>query len=219
MHVPPAALVDTRHQYTRLFDVYVPIALAVLGVIVIAVVVLVLRARRRAPQGASRRHENHALEGTYAGLLALTVAGLLYLTFSAEHQVDTVANREHPALTIHVIGSQWEWTFVYPGYHVTIRSGTTGRRTFVVPTGEPVRFALTSVDVIHSFWISALDYKHDLIPGMTQYQTLTFSRPGLFHGQCAEFCGLRHADMLFSVRAVSPGRFRAWATAAGRAGA
>lgn len=217
MHALSAALVDTRHQYVRLFDIYVPIAVGVLGVIVIAVLVLVLRSRRRAVQDASRRHENHALESTYAVLLALTVAGLLYFTFSAEHQVDTVANREHPALTIDVIGSQWEWTFTYPAYHVTVRSGTTGLRTFVVPTGQPVRFALTSADVIHSFWVPALDYKHDLIPGMTQYQTLTFSRPGLFQGQCAEFCGLRHADMVFSVKAVPPAQFRAWAAGGGKA--
>ena len=216
MHALPAALVDTRHEYVRLFDVYVPIALGVLGAIIVLVLVLVLRNRRRAPEHASRRHENHVLEGTYAGLLAVTVAGLLYLTFSAEHQVDTVANRARPALTIDVIGAKWEWTFVYPAYHVTVRSGTTGPHTFLVPTGEPVRFALASADVIHSFWIPELRYKHALIPGMTQYQTLTFPRAGLFQGQCAEFCGLRHADMVFSVRAVSLARFRAWAASRGK---
>jgi cytochrome c oxidase subunit 2 len=72
------------------------------------------------------------------------------------------------------------------------------------------------VDVIHSFWIPALRYKHDAIPGSVQVTTLTFGR-GVFPGQCAEFCGLRHADMIFVAHAVSPVAFAAWAQSKGRA--
>jgi cytochrome c oxidase subunit 2 len=77
-----------------------------------------------------------------------------------------------------------------------------------------VRFNLTSLDVIHSFWIPALRYKHDAIPGSVQLTTLTFSR-GVFPGQCAEFCGLRHSDMIFTAYAVSPSAFIAWARSKG----
>jgi cytochrome c oxidase subunit 2 len=98
-----------------------------------------------------------------------------------------------------------------------VRSGTVGRQPLVVPTGEPIRFDLVSADVIHAFWIPEVDYKHDLIPGSTQVTTLSFGRPGTFQGQCAEFCGLRHADMIFPVDAVSPARFSAWARAGGKA--
>ena len=83
-----------------------------------------------------------------------------------------------------------------------------------MPAGEAVRFNLTSVDVIHSFWIPALRYKHDAIPGSTQVITLLFSR-GVFPGQCAEFCGLRHADMIFTAHAVSRAAFTAWAQSRG----
>jgi cytochrome c oxidase subunit 2 len=85
----------------------------------------------------------------------------------------------------------------------------------VVPANAPVRFELRSTDVIHSFWIPALRYKHDAIPGSVQRITLVFDRVRVFPGQCAEFCGLRHADMVFSVRAVSESAFRAWAAAGG----
>ena len=71
--------------------------------------------------------------------------------------------------------------------------------------------------MIHAFWIPHTDYKHDAIPGSTQVFTLDFPAPGVFQGECAEFCGLRHADMLFTVHAVSPPAFAAWA-AARRAG-
>jgi cytochrome c oxidase subunit II len=210
-------LVDTRHEYYRVFDIYVPIAIGVFAVIALTSLFLVIRNRRRAPEHASRRSNNEPLEGTYALFLACVVAFLLYLTYSAEHRTDTVASRERPSLTVRVVASKWEWRFVYPAWHITVNSGVLGEGTLVVPTGEAVRFTLTSVDVIHAFWIPEVRYKHDLTPGSTQSATLDFSVPGVFQGQCAEFCGLRHADMVFRVRAVSPARFRAWARSGGRA--
>jgi len=75
---------------------------------------------------------------------------------------------------------------------------------------------LSTIDVIHAFWIPQLRYKRDLIPGTTESATLLFDRAGSFPGQCAEFCGLRHADMVFTVRAVNPAQFTAWARAGGK---
>ncbi len=208
------ALVSTRSEYDHLFSIYVPIAVGVFVVIVIVVVGSVVIFRRRSVERAARWHEHNLLEGSYAVLLACVAAFLLYLTFTAEHQVDTVANRERPALTVDVTASKWEWTFTYPAYGFSIRSGTVGRQPLVVPTGEPVRFNLTSADVIHSFWIPALRYKRDAIPGATEVATLMFS-DGVFAGQCAEFCGLRHADMIFVAHAVSRGAFATWAHSKG----
>ncbi len=208
-------LVSTRTEYDHLFSIYLPIAIGVFALIVLVVLVVVLIYRRRPPERAARWHEHNPIEGTYAVLLACTAAFLLYLTFSAEHQTDTVANRQRAAVVIDVIASKWEWTFTYPGYGFSVRSGTVGRQPLVVPAGEAVRFNLTSLDVIHSFWIPALRYKHDAIPGSTQIITLSFGR-GVFPGQCAEFCGVRHADMLFTAYAVSPSAFATWARSKGR---
>ncbi len=213
----PPALVDTRHEYQHLFSIYVPIAIGVFVLIVVVALGAVLIYRRRPAERAARWHENNRLEGSYAVLLTLTVAFLLYLTFTAEHRVDTVANEQRPAVSVDVIGAKWEWTFVYPAYRITQHSGTVGREPLVVPVNAPVRFHITSADVIHAFWIPHLDYKHDAIPGSTQLATLTFTRTGLFQGECAEFCGLRHSDMLFNVRVVPAARFRAWARSGGKA--
>lgn len=210
------ALIDTRREYDHLAAIYVPIAIGVFSAIVLAVAFALLRYHGRAPQQAARWHESNRLEGGYAVLLALVVAFLLYLTFTAEHRVDTVAAHQTPALTVDVTGAKWEWTFYYPRYGITERSGTIGRQPLVVPSREAVRFELQSVDVIHAFWIPELEYKHDLIPGSTQVATLSFGQTGLFQGACAEFCGLRHADMTFNVRAVSRAQFTAWADSRGK---
>ncbi len=210
------ALVDTRHEYGHLFSIYVPIAIGVFAVVACAVGFAVIRYRNRPPERAARFHENNPLEGAYAGGLTLIVAFLLYLTFTAEHRVDTVANRQTPAVTIDVMGAKWEWTFSYPAYGITRHSGTVGRQALVVPTGEPVRIDLSSADVIHAFWIPYTRYKHDAFPGSVQVFTLAFGTAGVFQGECAEFCGLRHADMLFSVHAVAPRAFAAWARGGGR---
>lgn len=209
------APISTRSEYDHLFSIYVPIAIGVFLLIVLAGVISVAVFRRRPVERAARWHENNLLEGSYAALLACVAAFLLYLTFTAEHRVDTVANRERPAVTVDVTASKWEWTFTYPAYGFSVHSGTVGRQALVVPADEPVRFNLTSVDVIHSFWIPALRYKHDAIPGSTQVATLLFSR-GVFPGQCAEFCGLRHADMIFTAYGVSAADFAAWARGKGK---
>jgi len=209
------ALVSTRGEYDRLFSIYVPLAIGVFLVIVVAMIGAVIVFRRRPVERAARWHEHNRLEGAYALLLACVAAFLLYLTFTTEHRVDTVADRERPALIVDVTASKWEWTFTYPAYGFSVHSGAVGRQPMVVPAGEAVRFDLTSADVIHSFWIPALRYKHDAIPGSTQVFTLVFSR-GVFPGQCAEFCGLRHADMIFTAHAVAPPAFAAWARSRGR---
>jgi cytochrome c oxidase subunit 2 len=213
---PALALVDTHHEYTRAFEIYVPIAIGVFALIFVLVIFSVVRFGRRPPERAARWHEHNPLEVGYAVVLVCVVAFLLYVTFSAEHRVDTVSAREAPSVTINVTAAKWEWTFQYPAYGITENSGTVGRQVAVVPVNAPVRFNLTSPDVIHAFWIPGIDYKHDAIPGSTQRVTLAFPHVGLFPGQCAEFCGLRHSDMVFAIRAVSSRQFAAWAASGGR---
>ena len=98
------ALISTRREYGWLFSIYVPIAAVVFGLVVGAILLAVLGYRRRSR--AARRSENNPLEGAYAVVLAGVVGFLLYLTFTAEHQVDTVANQERPSLTVDVTAAQ-----------------------------------------------------------------------------------------------------------------
>lgn len=209
--VSVAALISTRREYWSLFAVYAPIAAGVFVVVLAVVLGAVWRYRRR--ERAARWHENSRLEGGYAVVLVLVAVFLLYLTFSHEHRVDTVANRERPSLTVDVTGARWEWEFAYPKFGIVQRSGTVGSEPLVVPVNEAIRFNLASLDVIHALWIPELEFKHALIPGRVQSWVLTFTRTGTFGGQCAVFCGLRHPEMIFNARAVTPAAFAAWVRA------
>lgn len=112
------------------------------------------------------------------------------------------------AWVISVIGHQWWWDFEYedtiPSQQVRISD------EIHIPVGQPVKFELTSQDVIHSFWVPNLHGKTDLLTG---HQTITWiaaDRAGTYRGQCAEYCGHQHAHMAFTVVAEPPEQFTAW---------
>jgi cytochrome c oxidase subunit 2 len=113
-----------------------------------------------------------------------------------------------PAVTIEITGRQWWWQVRYLSDDPA-RVFTTANEIHI-PTGVPVRFKLISGDVIHSFWVPALAGKTDVIPGQTNELWLDASKPGVYRGQCGEYCGVEHARMGFLVIAQTPAAFRAW---------
>lgn len=108
------------------------------------------------------------------------------------------------AITIQAVGHQWWWEIRYPNEAIVTAN------ELWLPVGERVRLEVTGGDVIHSFWVPNLHGKIDTIPGQTNVFWLEASRAGLFRGECAEFCGLQHANMAFMVNAVERGDFEAW---------
>ncbi len=110
-------------------------------------------------------------------------------------------------LVIEVIGHQWWWEVHYPEQAVITAN------EIHIPVGQPVRIELSSVDVIHSFWVPELHGKLDMIPGSTNTFWLEADRPGEYWGLCAEFCGTQHARMLFLVIALPDPEFDQWLVA------
>ena len=105
-------------------------------------------------------------------------------------------------------GHQWWWQVQYQNRDPTQVFQTANE--IRIPVGRPVTFDLESTDVIHSFWVPDLMGKQDMIPGRTNTLTVEAARPGLYRGQCAEYCGLQHAHMAFFVFAEPPAVFDAW---------
>jgi cytochrome c oxidase subunit 2 len=119
--------------------------------------------------------------------------------------------RSAPGLTVQVTASQWWWDLRYDNpqpSHIF-----TAANEIHIPVGQPVRFELNSADVIHSFWLPKLGGKTDVIPGQTNVTWLQADQPGVYHGQCAVFCGAEHARMALIVVAQTSNDFRAWQAA------
>jgi cytochrome c oxidase subunit 2 len=193
---------DTRGQYADLARLYLPIAIAVFAVIALVLVSFLVRFRARRPGAPSRRHEHNAVEIGYVVVLAAIAAGLIAATFHTESKEDALAAR--PALRVDVIAAKWRWSFGYPGL------GVSTRPTLVVPAGRTVQFAGRSLDVIHDFWVPDVRFQRQVFPDHVERWDLVFPHAGTYQGLCAWFCGLRHQDMRFEVRALAPAAFDAW---------
>ncbi|MEO9227846.1 MAG: cytochrome c oxidase subunit II [Devosia sp.] len=111
-------------------------------------------------------------------------------------------------LDVDVIGQEWWWAVKYNSNDPS-RAFTTANQ-LVIPVGVPVQINLTSMDVIHSFWVPKLGGKMDMIPSRTNVTWLEADKIGEYRGQCSEFCGLQHANMAFNVRVLSQSDFDAW---------
>jgi cytochrome c oxidase subunit 2 len=174
-----------------------------LGVVSMAI----YAARKSATTSDTPRRERFIAAGV------LTAAVILAVFLVYDFRVGR-ALAQHPdvALTIAVTGHQWWWDVLYEDPDPS-RIVTTANEIHV-PVGQPVQFKLRAADVIHSFWAPNLNGKKDLIPGYTTTLWFQADTPGVYRGQCAEFCGLQHAQMAFYIVAEPPVKFAAWMAAA-----
>ncbi len=157
--------------------------------------------------GSVERSHN-GLGWVYIGM-PLTLVALIVALFWAMIVLAKIAEpATPPSLTITVTARQWWWQVNYPA--------DGGGRAFEtaneihIPVGEPVLVRLRGADVIHSFWVPALAGKTDTIPGRENVTWLQADRPGVYRGQCTEYCGAQHAHMGFLVFADPPEVFAAW---------
>jgi cytochrome c oxidase subunit 2 len=111
------------------------------------------------------------------------------------------------ALTVDVIGHQWWWEIRYGN---PAHPGAVTANEIHIPVGTRVNVVATTADVIHSFWVPQLARKIDEVPGRRNRILLYADKPGSYRGQCAEFCGLQHANMALYVIAQPMPAFRAW---------
>jgi cytochrome c oxidase subunit 2 len=158
-------------------------------------------------------HGNTKLEVVWTVIPAIILAAIAIPT--VQMIFEQMAEPEGEFLTVEVIGHRWWFEYYYPEY------GIYTANEMAIPVGVPVRLEMTATDparaadlgVIHSFWIPRLAGKQDLVPGHTTYLNLQADAPGRYIGQCAEYCGLSHANMRARVVALEPAEFAAWIAA------
>jgi cytochrome c oxidase subunit 2 len=186
------------------------LASAIVGGLVLAMIVYAAIAfRRRSPDQVPRQvRYNLPIEVLYTFIPIVVVLVLFYFTAIGENNEDAINNR--PALQVGVVGFQWSWQFNYASHALSITGRPGDPPQLVVPVGEQIHFHLTSPDVIHSFWVVPFLFKRDVIPGHPNQFEVTVTKQGVFQGRCAEFCGIHHDRMLFTVKAVPKATFQTW---------
>lgn len=199
---------DTREQFGGLFALYEWVAIVTAAVVFAVVLFAALRWRRRPGRLPSGRTEANAVELLFALVLAAVVVVLVHATFTTENRVDAVAS--DVGERVDVVAFKWGWQFTYPRAGVTVVGDNVRRPTLHLPVGVPILFVQRSRDVVHSFWVPALRFKRDAWPDDTTRFELTIEHEGVYAGRCAEFCGLYHTDMTFTVVAESRERFERW---------
>lgn len=205
---PESAALQGR-DVVALWRIFFLAAVAV-GVLVLALILWsAVRYRRRSDELPRQFHENVPIEVVYTALPVLLVAVLFALT--ARTQARVLALDPDPDLVVRVTAFQWQWRFDYPAEGVTVVGESRRAPEVMLPVGETVRVELTSADVVHAFYVPEFLSKRDAVPGRVTRFDVTVTRTGSWEsGRCAEFCGLFHDRMTFSVRGVGRAEFDAW---------
>ena len=214
--IPLTTLAPKTSNAQAIFNLFEPIFW--MGVIVFVVVEAVLfysvfrfRTRDNSRGVPEQLHGNTALEIGWTIVPAVILSVIFYMTLVTLQEVHTPPANAKSAITAKVVGHQWWWEVQYPEFKTADGRPVSVGTDMHVPAGAVVNYTLETADVIHSFWVAQLGGKMDLIPG--KLNKLFFVAPakaGEFIGQCAELCGMQHANMRFHVMVDSDSDFQAW---------
>lgn len=206
--------VQSQYIQTLITPVY-----AVAGVVMVLVFGVVFYiAWRFRDHGDDEGEFPNQLEGNTKLELTWTLLPLLILAVVAVGTVATIVKLNQTnknALKVEVTGQQWWWSFHYDmdgngSYTQTAKGDIITANEMVIPVNRQVALSITSNDVIHSFWIPALNGKKDAVPGQHHPLVIEGNKIGVYRGQCTQFCGLSHANMRMIVRVVSQSDFAKW---------
>jgi len=221
----------TSHEvyglHMTIFYIVVAIGVVVFG----AMFYSILRHRKSRGVTPATFHHNTAVEVVWTVIPLLI---LVSMAVPASQTLIDMYDTRGAEMSVKVTGYQWQWEYEYVDEGVSFYSklaedSNAARRKgsdidpasvdnylrdvdnpLVVPTDTRVRFLITSEDVIHSWWVPAIGYKKDAIPGYINKTWTEFQEPGTYRGQCAELCGRGHAFMPIVVVAKEPAAYKAW---------
>jgi cytochrome c oxidase subunit 2 len=201
---------DQGATVKELYDVFFYVAAVVFAVVagLIGWSIVRFRGKPGDPAEPPQTRHNLALEITWFAIPTVIVVVLFVLSAGALQDV----NEEHPdpVVTVRVDAFQWGWRFVYEGEAVAIEGLPQQPAEIVLPVDQPLRFDLRSRDVVHSFYVPRFLVKRDTIPGEENRIDYVIRDEGTYDGACAEFCGVLHERMLFTIEAVPLEDFEEW---------
>lgn len=206
--------------YLPIFIIAVIVFVFVEGWLLLAI--LRFRKRSTGTDLPAQTHGNNKAEIIWTAIPLITVFALFVVATGV--LLDIEDQSEEHAAVVDVSAFRFGWKFDYmdptsldtdtgkydPQGVLVAGGGREGAPEMVLPVDRPVLIRLTAEDVIHSWYVPSFFFKRDAIPGRTSEFELTIEEPGIYGGQCAEFCGLAHGDMFFSVNAVAPEKYDDW---------
>jgi cytochrome c oxidase subunit 2 len=209
----PSTFAPASINASQIRNLTITVYLIAAGVFLIvegALVFAAIRFRQRPNKTLPRQIEgNRTLELAWTAAPAIVLAvvfvvSIKTLGFITSQPANAAGAADPQPLHVKVVGHQWWWEFDYPDL------GIITANEYHVPVGQVVELDIESVDVVHSYWSPQLGGKVDAIPGHTNHTWFQATQTGQYHGQCAEFCGMQHANMRFTVYVDSPDQFQAW---------
>jgi cytochrome c oxidase subunit II len=213
--LPTPATTEGR-DISTLYSALLVIAAIVAAIVVIPTTIAIIRFRRRGDDDdgtlPSQRHGSTKLELTWTAIPVLLVLGIFAATVVVLSRIDP--QLPNPGAELRVTAFRWGWTFEYPKEGIRVTGISPNAPEVVVPVGLPIQVTITASDVDHSFFVPQFLFKRDAIPGLESVFRFTVDQPGAYGGSCAEFCGIYHYAMPFTVRAVPPAEYTAWLTTA-----
>lgn len=213
---------DVYHLHMIIFSICV-----IIGIIVYSILIFsLIKYRKSAGHKAATFHESTTVEIIWT-IIPFII--LVIMAIPATKVLIAMHDTRNAELDIKVTGYQWRWQYEYLGEHVSFFSDLTTpqdqinnlvkkgkhylrevNNPVVVPIDTKIRFLFTSNDVIHSWWVPDLGWKKDAVPGFINESWSIIDKPGIYRGQCAELCGIKHGFMPIVVVAKTKSEFKKW---------
>lgn len=203
----PTGATTQGREMSNLYGIFVAAGVAVALVVWGLVTWSIVRYRRRDEHVPTQTHGSLRIEAVWTAIplvIVLVLFGLTVRTLSA------VEARGSGGVDLSITAFRWQWQATYPDAGVTLVGTTAASLEVVLPIDTPIHVTLTSLDVNHAFFVPSFLFKRDAIPGHATTFDLRIVDPGRYPGACAEFCGIGHDEMLFTIRAVDMATYRAW---------
>jgi len=192
------------HTILNLFTPFFFIAVVIgIGVLVASVMLPLKFRAREGNENPKQIHGNTTLEITWTIIPALILAVMAIFTVPTIFKLAKIP-KGPSVVHVDVMAKQWWWEYKYP------KEGIYTANELHIPIGRPVVLTMTSDNVIHDFWVPELAGKKDVVPGETHTEVIQATHVGTYLGQCAEYCGLSHADMRLRVVAQTQADYDAW---------
>ena len=213
----PNSVTENGDKVELLYLPVLIISLVVFWGVTSGIIWAVFRYRRKSEDEElpEQIHGSSVLEATWTAIPIIILVALFIPAFILVLDIKTTPDEEDIDVRVEAIGHQWWWEFAYPDDGVGVQQTPPDYEnleppTLVLPVDQTVLITVRSTDVVHSFSAPNTLYKIQAIPGNVNEMHVKFEDTGVFYGQCYQFCGTRHSDMLFLIDVREQADYEAW---------